>query len=154
MESEVQYPLKSPFEYAKGGENIQASFVTLHEFGTNHIEELGKLRQWLQQAMQFAEDSISEDEKDRIREENRIRLEKGEDPPSEQEIDGPTILALFAASDVPLGKLYTTTVDILKGRGIAMLDGETSITPPLWKKITGADLESMIGTYLATFLLR
>lgn len=157
MESEFDYGLKTPFEYAKGGENIPASFITLNEPGAPHIAEVGMIRQWIQQAMQHAEDAVSEEAKEQIRDDQKAADEEAKKtglPPKTEPIDGPTILALFAASDVPLHRVYQTATELLKGKGIALLDGEQAMVPSLWKKLTAQDLEAMIGDYIATFLLR
>lgn len=159
MESETQYDLTTPFTYSFQGEQLTASHIILHEPSAPQLGEVGKIRKWVNSALRTNREALDEEGEAVVAEAQEAAAEAAEaDLEDEDEDDGPidpgSVIALMARGDIPLDQFYLTCAKILHGNGIAFVDGTTKMTPPLWKKLSGRDMEMMVGQYVGVFFLR
>lgn len=136
--TEFNYELKTPFKYAKSGEQLEAMFITLKAPTSKNIKENSFLKQAFFRSL--PKQNISQDN-----EQNQIE--------DNIEITGSEIIAMITMSDnVELITILLTAKELFSS-GIALVDGEEKLTKPLIDKITQDDLEDMVGSYMANFTL-
>ena len=131
----IEYELKDGLEYAKGGEMVEASFVTLHPPSAKHLTECADLKQ------AFFRSLPDDDGRE---------LDKSKDLP---ELDGDAIMTMIAMSrNVELKVVLLTAKQLFKN-GVAFLEGEQKMTTPLLEAMSLDDLQSMTGCYMVNFIL-
>ena len=156
MESETRYDLKVPFKYALAGENVQASYLILREPSWPNLADVGKLRKWVNNALQQNREELQEAAAEALEKADAAAAAAEDDAEEDDDelVDPSAIISLLARADIPLDKLYLVTASILESKGITRIEGETQMKTEHWKRISSYDAESMVGHYISAFFLR
>ena len=157
MESETQYDLKQPFNYSWKGDTTEADHIILHEPTAVHIAEVGKLRKWINNALQQNREELEEAQSQAL--EDADEKARADEPTEEEDDDDPfvdpsAIISLLARADIHLDDFYVIASKILMASGTAHIDGQQKMKPEHWKKVSSFDMENMIGHYISAFFLR
>jgi hypothetical protein len=131
-ESEFDYPLTTPFEYSKGGEQLQASFVRLTAPTSRKSKECGALKQAFFRS---------------------VPQDRDAEGVATKEPEGHDIIMMMAMStNVELSDVLDVARRLFVS-GVAMIDGEVKLTGSLLDRMSQDDFEEMLGSYLITFTL-
>ncbi len=156
MDTETRYELKQGFSYATSqGQQADATHLIMQEPGNEVLAEMAKIRQWL--AIALDENRKRLIESGAINADGTVdeeELEEEEEEPQELTEQAEGLIGVLSRGSIPLDKFYLTVAEILTKRGFASVDGDAKLTPVLWKKIKGQDVEGIIGHYVAAFFLR
>lgn len=133
------YELQTPFNYAKGGDEVAANFIELSGPTYKQMQWVSAIKQVVMNA--FLE--ITERTTEAVKEENK------EEPVTQ---DGSDMLKALYGSNQDLNKLFVNCQELFRN-GAALVDGETKLTVPLMEKMSMEDFEGLVGCYLANFTL-
>lgn len=145
MEDFIRYTLKKGFEYSHQGEQQTAEFIELNAPTAKNIKEVGQIRQALTTAVREHEER-SQEEPD----EAAPQRDPNEDAPA---ADPKDIINVIASSSVDLADVYACAKVLLLSKGIAKVGGDEKLTPSLWDSMLAYDVEMMLGTYVANFIM-
>ena len=155
MKDTIKYTLIRPFSYAYQGEAVEAQFIELREPTSHNLSEVGALRQGVVQAIRAVELTRQETESSA-----KSKAEAPDEPEdvqaNDQEESGITandVISILASSPVDLAKIYNSARHLILSKNIARVDGQEKMTLTLFEKMSARDVEMMIGTYIASFIL-
>jgi len=132
------FELSVPVTYAtKGGENDEATFVTL-------VPPTYKQLEWVTPIKQAVTSAIAQLTKDQAED---AAEESGDDG----EITSTMMLSLLYQWDGDMNKVFLYAQELFR-KGGALLDGDVKMTEPLLHKLDLGDFEKMVGEYIARFL--
>lgn len=134
--SEVIYELKESFKYAKGGEQEDASFISLTAPTFKQIDKVAPIKQAFMSAITGLQDNVSPET---------------EAPKDDSEITGSQCIQLMYSWAGDLTKVFLHAEQLFKS-GVALVDGETKLTTPLMEKMQVSDFEGLVGAYIANFI--
>lgn len=135
---EVTYELLEPFSYAKDGQPVEASFVTLKAPSYKQAKHATPIKQAFMKSM-F-----------KMTENMEIPEEKP-DPVEDSIQSGEEVMQLMSAFYDDLTPIKIHAEELFK-KGVALIDGEVVFTNPLLEKMSFDDFDNMLGTYVANFL--
>lgn len=139
MSKEKTFELEEPIEYAFKGEPVVGTFITLKAPTSKNMTECATLKQAFFRAMTTIPKSNRES-----------AVEDGE---GKDTIDGAAIMSIITmSSSVELAQVLAVACTLFTS-GVALIDGEVSMTKPLVDKMSQDDLERMTGFYLENFIL-
>lgn len=135
---EFNYPLETPFQYAKGGQMTDAEFITCTAPTSKMMRVCAELRQaFFRAAASNADDSESRD-------------------PSEADIDAiqgsEVLIAIANSTVVELADVMENAKKLLSS-GVAMIDGEVKLTGTIIDKMSIDDFDELAGQYLVNFIV-
>lgn len=135
MLTEFEYELTSQFDVMINGQMEPAISITLKAPSSKNLTECGILKQAFFRALPDTEDVEDSDA--------NIDDMKGED----------ILILISMSSDVSLSDVLITAKKLFSSKGIAQINGSTTLTSPLADKLSIDDLEGMLGQYLVNFIL-
>lgn len=139
LKTEHNFPLASPFKYAKQGDNVSAQFIVLHAPTSKHSKPCAFLKQAFFRALPD-------------RKEGSTRADV--DVEEIKSIDGEDIIMMMSQSrDVDLAEVMEAGKNLFAGTNIAMVDGEVKLNQHMLDNMTQDDFEKMLGEYLVNFTL-
>lgn len=137
--AEHTYELKSPIQYARKGEMVDGSFVTMTAPTFREIDKIAPIKQAFMAA-------ISE-------------ISSGAETPGEDaaaadsgKINGKQVIQLLYSSKGSVADIMRHAEKLLRS-GVFRLDGEEKFTSPLLDKMSLEDFEGLIGDYIANFIM-
>lgn len=136
LENEHVYTIQVPMNYGtKSGGSEQATFITLLPPSSRNAKECA----FLQQAFFRAVD----------------REMKGGDSEGDiSKVTGADVIQTIAMSrDVTLGDVYATAETLFTKGKVALVEGEVSLTKPIYDRLSMEDVEGLLGDYLVFFIL-
>ena len=139
----VNYTLKTPFPYAKSGDMVDATFLSISAPTSRHARACSTLKQVFARAGQAIADTISD--------EAAAEAEANDHTPT-----GGEVLMMLATSKVVD---YADVIEVGRGllvgeagvTGLALVDGEEKLTNGLVDDMDLDDLEGAVGAFLAGF---
>ena len=135
LETEFDFKLITPFDYANKGESVAATFIKLAAPSSRNSRECAALKQAFYRALPPGDKDAEEVDS--------------------SDIEGKDVLVLLAMSiDVDLPDVMDVAKKLFtSGNNIALVDGEVKLTNNLIDKMSQDDLESMAGDYMVNFIL-
>jgi len=130
---DVYYTLIEPLPYAHKGDEVEGSFITLLPPTSRNMKECAFLKQAFFRAIPR---DVEPDEAET------------DDPVTGEQI----MMLILMSQEVDLAPVLAHGRELLTS-GRALVDGEAKLTKPLMDKISQADLEGMVGDYMANFIL-
>ena len=140
--SEYIYTLKSPFSYARKGENVEAEFITLTAPNFKQLPLSAPIKQAFMTAITEVHDSADSTTATET-------PEKADDDDSGLTAGG--VLQVLYRSSCDMVKILLHAEQLFKS-GTALVDGEVKLTTPLMEKMQGDDFERLLGAYVANFI--
>lgn len=134
----MQYELKHPFKYAYKGDVQTASFIELSAPSYKTMSNFVPIKQAFTAAVQELTASMS-------------GTDKAEPTGDDSGVDGAQVLAIMYQWKGEMSAVYLHAEQLFKS-GVAMVDGETKLTSELMNKMDFADVEGMLGAYIANFI--
>lgn len=154
--SEVQYELKSPFSYAYKSDQVEASFITMTAPNFSHVDKATPLKQAFAAALK---EKFAKVDADELKEAQEIVAAAAEDKTNDDGvkddddgIDSQFVLSVLFQWSGDLTKVFRTAQSLFIA-GAAKVEGETPVTKAILEKMTLADFEGMVGTYLSNFIV-
>lgn len=147
MIDHVRFALSRPFEYSHAGERTTAQFIELNEPTSRNLSEVGVLRQSMVQAIRSYDFEAQQVQAPAPVEETDSKSKKDDG------ISAAEVLSILSASPVKLEQVYSAGKSLVLSRGIAKVDGQEPMTQVLFDKMSARDVEQMIGTLIASFIL-
>ena len=142
-ETEITYDLKKPFQYARGGDFVEASFITLRAPSYPQMAHFVPLKQAFSAAIRDMSRGQAE------------AIEKAQAEPKDEAkteaLDGGTVLSVLYQGEGDVFKAFLHAQELFRS-GAALVDGETKITKPVIEAMDPADFEALVGEYLAAFV--
>jgi hypothetical protein len=135
---EFDYQLKKPFEYSKDGQFYPAAFLRLTAPTSKNATEGAILKQAFMRASLAATYGRGNDD--------------APDKPAKQPTGREIIAVLAMSQAVELAEVLKAAQRLFTS-GVAMVDGETKLTLPLYEKMALADVEEALGDYLVNFII-
>lgn len=135
--SEHTYTLREGFTYAHKGEEVVAKFITLTAANYEQMPYYTPIKQAFMAAIQDVSSTSSS--------------EPAKEASDDNEITGANVVQLLYSWSGELTKVLLNFEQLLKC-GAGKIDGETSLTIPLIRKLSMADMEYMLGDYIANFI--
>lgn len=148
MIDHVRFAISRPFEYSHAGERVTAQFIELNEPTSRNLAEVGVLRQSMVQAIRSYNFDDQPQAKTVVDEEEPSDAAK-----KDEGISAAEVLSILSASPVKLEQVYSAGKSLVLSRGIAKVDGQEPMTQVLFDKMSARDVEQMIGTLIASFIL-
>lgn len=148
MEDSIRYALEKEFTYSHAGDTQTATFIELNSPTAKNLKEVGQIRQSLTQAIREHEDRQSDSDEP--------KAAPAEDTDSDTALlvpDGKDIITVIASSSVDLAGLYACARILLLSKGICQVGGDEKLTQNLWDSMSARDVEMMVGTYIANFIM-
>lgn len=140
--SEVQYELRNPFGYAaKGGDQVEASFITLTAPNYKQLQHAIPLKQAFTAAIK--ELDVTDEDRERA---------KAESSKDDDTVSATQALQLLYSWSGDASKPLLHAAELFKS-GVALVDGEARLTAPMLDKMSADDFEQLVGVYLANFIV-
>ena len=144
MKTTVNYTLDRGFDYATGtGETQTAQFITINEPTASNVGEMALLRQSLIQAIR--EQQLESDD--------ATQAEAAAKAEDDEPVAPLEVINMMASTSIDLAAMFAAAQVLLLSRGVCLVDGETKLTSTLWQKMAARDVEKLVGTCIATFIL-
>lgn len=136
-EKPYDFELKHALKYLVKGEEVEAQFITLSSHSSRHVEWTAELKQAVFRALP----------------EPKEGAEPEGDP--DHVMTGTELLFLFYnAKNVSLKQVLLLAKELFTAKpSIALVDGEERLTKPLIDAMHPDDFESMMGEYIARFII-
>lgn len=142
LKSEHVFTLTTPFKYARGGEQVEAGFITLTAPTSKNSRECAALTQAFHRASANARRENVE-----VDDETRAAVE-------DMELTGDMVMAgIGQSTDVDLGEVLDIARKLFTAGGVALVDGETQLNSHMADCISFKDLQSMTGEYIVGFTI-
>ena len=134
--SEIDIQLTTELEYHYQGSPKKTTCVTLRAPSNKQRKYVAKLKQGFFRAI-----------------ENLRNTDQTGASDNKNEISGSDVLALVLMSEAVQFDEYLETFMMVATTGGVLIDGEEPMTSVLWERLSYEDAESMLGEYLAGFML-
>lgn len=131
----ANYELKKPFEYAYKGDTQEASFIELVEPSFSVMQHYAVLKQAFVKAITSVTSTDAP---------------ASEPSGEEAELSPSDVMGLLYSTDASMDKVFAAAKELLCAG--ALVDGETKLTKPLIDKMGAADVEGLVGCYIANFI--
>lgn len=136
--AEVIYTLINPIEYAWKGEKTEGSFITLTAPTFKMITKAAPIKQAFMSAITEFQKNVS--------------VEADPSSSDGSNVTAKQIMQILYSSSINVNSLFLNAQELFKS-GLAMLDGQQSLTVPLMEKMSVDDFEGLLGEYIANFIL-
>ena len=137
MQTEFDYPLRSPFTYPHQGNQVEASFIRLTAPTSRNSRECATLKQAFWRSADRDTSSNAETQNE-----------------AEVDIKGQDVIVMLSMSrDVDLADVMDVARHLFTKGKVAKVDGEMSLTIPLIDEMSQDDVEAMLGDYLVNITL-
>jgi hypothetical protein len=138
---EFQYPLLKPFNIAKTGDEVEATFIRFHAPTSKVIKQCAALKQAFFRAMQEQQDKPSSAVPDVVDQ-------------KQPEIFGHDVMNVIAIStQVDLTEVMEIAKQLFQAPNIALVEGEHKFGSAVIDRMSAEDLECALGEYLVNFIL-
>lgn len=132
--------LEEPIEYASGGEVVSGSKITFYAPKPSQRKKVMKLKQLFFQALPKTSGTD-------------VKAEKPGDDDLDNEINGDAIIALVASSSADYAEFVELGRSLICDQN-AKIDETVYLTTVLIDKVDVDTLESMVGQYIANFIVK
>lgn len=141
IKTKVVVDLALPFDYAKGGQMVPATSITIMAPSRKNLAHTAPIQQTFKRALRSLMATKVEQAK------------PGEAPKDAGEIKGEDVLDLIMMSDEDYLKFEMHFRDLLTSQGVAFVDGTEPLTTVLYDRLSEIDATKIVGEYLTNFLL-
>lgn len=137
--AEHTYELKSPIQYARKGEMVDGSFVTMTAPTFREVDKVAPIKQAFMAALSDVSDGTEATPEEKEAAEG-------------VEITGKEIMQLLYRAKASVADIMRHAEKLLRS-GVFRLDGEEKFTSPLLDKMSLEDFEGLVGDYIANFIM-
>ncbi len=142
MIKESRYVLEKRFNYARGGQEVEAEFIVLHAPSSRHAKPCGRIKQ------AFTRASIEHAERARAAG-GVVEVGEAEEPSGAE-----MMMGIAASPVVEYDEVLETGRLLFEQPGVAFVEGEVPMKRSHIDRMTFADFEGMLGQYVRDFILR
>ncbi len=137
--AEHTYTLKTPIRYAREGEMVDGSFVTMTAPTFREIDKVAPIKQAFMAAISEVSSGVEVTAEDAA-------------AADASKIDGKQVIQLLYSSKGSVADIMRHAEKLMRS-GVFLLEGEKEFTSPLLDKMSLEDFEGLVGDYIANFIM-
>lgn len=141
---EFTFELKHGFEYAHQGESQKASAIMFKAPTAKHMKQTTQLKQQFMRASQELSQKAKSDEETETKKSDND--EDGVLMPDE-------LLTILYISSEDIMVTILTAAELFQREEIALVDGETRFTKPIFDSMDADEFQEMMAAYMINFIL-